>query len=217
MDFSLDIFMVTFPSLLRGAQVTIALAAVSMVIAVVLGTLGGLARISKRAPVRYLATAYVTIFRGVPLLMTMLFLYYGLPSAGLTLDAVAVGIIALAVTSGAYITEIVRAGIQSIDRGQMRGARSLGMSYGLAMRRIILPQAFRRVMPPITNEAITMLKNTSLVSVIAITDLLRAGMEAMTWKANTFSPFAGVAIIYLALTLPLMALNAWLERHYRIL
>jgi polar amino acid transport system permease protein len=187
-----------------------------MLLAIVIGTIGGLARVSRTPIFRHAAAVYVTIFRGVPLLMTMLFLYYGLPAAGLVLDAGTVGVLALAVTSGAYITEIVRSGIQSIDRGQMRGARSLGMSYSLAMRRIILPQAFRRVLPPITNEAITMLKNTSLVSVIAISDLLRAGTEAMTWKANTFSPFAGVTLIYLALTLPLIGLNSWLERRFRI-
>jgi len=95
-------------------------------------------------------------------------------------------------------------------------ARSLGMSYGLAMRRIILPQALRRVLAPITNESITLLKNTSLVSTIALADLLRAGLEVMSSKANTFSPFAGVALCYLALTLPLLALNNFLERRYRV-
>jgi ABC-type amino acid transport system permease subunit len=98
----------------------------------------------------------------------------------------------------------------------MRAARSLGMSYALAMRRIILPQALRRVLAPITNESITLLKNTSLVSTIALGDLLRAGLEVMTWKANTFSPFAGVALCYLALTFPLLALNNFLERRYRV-
>src|SRR6476646_7751961 len=93
--------------------------------------------------------------RGIPLLVTLLFLYYGLPSAGIKLDAFTVGVIALSITSGAYIAEIVRAGIQSIDPGQMRAARSLGMSYAKAMRRIILPQALRRVLPPMTNEALT--------------------------------------------------------------
>lgn len=216
MDFSLKIFLETLPSLAKGSEITAELAAISMLIATVIGTIGGLARISKQPIIRYLSAFYVTIMRGVPLLMTLLFLYYGLPSAGLVLSAKTVAIIALSITSGAYITEIVRAGIESIDRGQMRAARSLGMSYALAMRRIILPQAFRRVLPPITNEAITVLKNTALVSVIAISDLLRAGMDAMTWHANTFSPFAGVALFYLALTMPLTALNVWLERRYRV-
>ena len=158
----------------------------------------------------------MTLVRGLPLLVILLFLYYGLPSLGVLLSATTVAVLALALTNGAYVTEIVRSGIESIDRGQMRAARSLGMSYAMAMRRIVLPQALRRVLPPLTNESITLLKNTALVSVIAISDLLRAGVDAMTWKANTFSPFAGVALLYLALTLPLLALNGWLERRYRV-
>jgi His/Glu/Gln/Arg/opine family amino acid ABC transporter permease subunit len=216
MDFDLNIFLSTLPSLLRGAVVTIKLAGASLALALIIGSLGGIARLSSQWPLRWAAAIYVTVVRGVPLLMTLLFLYYGLPSAGIILSATTVGILALSITAGAYITEIVRAGIQSIDRGQMRAARSLGMSYSLAMRRVILPQTFRRVLPPITNEAITVVKNTALVSVIAISDLLRAGMEAMSWQANTFSPFAGVALIYLALTLPLIGFNSWLERRYRI-
>ena len=120
----------------------------------------------------------------------------------------------MSITAGAFITEIVRAGIESIDRGQMRAAKSLGMSWMLAMRCVVLPQALRRVLPPLTNEAITLLKNTALVSVIAIPDLLRAGTDIMTWKANTFSPFAGVALFYLCMTLPLVALNARLEKRF---
>ena len=216
MDFSVKIFLATLPSLAKGCEVTLQLAVVSMALAVAIGTIGGLARVSKEPLVQAVASGYVTIVRGIPLLMTLLFLYYGLPAANIVLSAMTVGIVALSITSGAYITEIIRAGIESIDRGQMRAARSLGMSYLLAMRRVILPQAFRRVLPPLTNEAITLLKNTSLVSVIALSDLLRAGTEAMTWKANTFSPFAGVAIFYLAMTLPLIGLNGWLERRYRI-
>lgn len=216
MDFELSIFMETLPSLLRGALITAQLAFVSALIGVVIGTLGGLARVSSRRWLSRLALAYVTLLRAVPLLMTIMFLYYGLPVLGVQLPSLAVAILALAITNGAYVTEIVRSGIQSIDRGQMRAARSLGMSYPMAMRRIILPQALRRVLPPLTNESITLLKNTALVSTIAISELLRAGIDAMTWKANTFSPFAGVVLIYLLLTLPLLALNGWLERKYRV-
>ena len=216
MDFELAIFMETLPSLLRGALTTAQLAFVSALIGVVIGTLGGLARVSGRRWLSRLALVYVTLLRAVPLLMTIMFLYYGLPVLGVQLPSLAVAILALSITNGAYVTEIVRSGIQSIDRGQMRAARSLGMSYAMAMRRIILPQALRRVLPPLTNESITLLKNTALVSTIAISELLRAGIDAMTWKANTFSPFAGVVLIYLLLTLPLLALNGWLERKYRV-
>jgi polar amino acid transport system permease protein len=127
-----------------------------------------------------------------------------------------VGVLALGLTNGAYMSEILRGGIESIDSGQMRAARALGMSYPQAMRRIVLPQAARRVLPPVTNELISLIKNTSLVSTVAISDLLRAGMDFMSWKANTFSPFAGVALGYVLLTLPLIAVNAWLEKRYRV-
>ena len=215
MDFDLDLFLRSLPALLRGARTTAWLAAASIGIALVIGVLGALARVSGLRLLDGAMLAYVTLMRGVPLLVTLLFLYYGLPSLGLLLDAPTVGIAALSLTSGAYVTEIVRAGIQSVDAGQMKAARALGMSQALAMRRIVLPQALRRVLPPLTNEAITLLKNTALVSVIAIPDLLRAGTDIMTWSANTFSPFAGVALIYLAMTLPLVALNGWLERRWR--
>jgi len=196
--------------------VTAELTVISILIGAVIGTAVGVARVSGRPALGWLAAGYVTLMRGVPLLVTLLFLYYGLPSVGVRLDAFTVAIIALSITYGAYIGEIVRAGIQSIDPGQMRAARSLGMSWAGAMRRIILPQAMRRVLPPLTNEALTLLKNTSLVSTIALADLLRAGLEVMTWQANTFSPFAGVALFYLLLTLPLVWLNTRLEQHYRI-
>jgi len=216
MDFEWAIFLETLPSLARGAWVTAQLAVGSAIFGLLIGVLGGLARVSSRPILRRLAEVYVTLIRGLPLLVILLFLYYGLPSVGLLLPAGAVAILALAMTNGAYVTEIVRSGIESVDRGQMRAARSLGMSYALAMRRIILPQAIRRVLAPLTNESITLVKNTALVSVIAISDLLRAGVDAMTWKANTFSPFAGVGLFYLVLTLPLLALTGWLERRYRI-
>lgn len=216
MDFEWDLFVESLPTLASGAVTTAQLAIVSIVIGLAIGLVGGLARVSGFAPLNAVAVFYVTLLRGVPLLVTMLFLYYGLPSLGLLLEAKAVAILALSLTNGAYVTEIVRAGIQSIDRGQMRAARSLGMGWALAMRRIVLPQALRRVLPPIGNEAITLLKNTALVSVIAIPDLLRAGTDIMTWQANTFSPFAGVALMYLAMTLPLVWLVTRLESRWRV-
>jgi polar amino acid transport system permease protein len=188
MDFELSLFLQSLPALAKGAVVTAELTVISILIGALVGTVVGVARVSGRVALEWLAAGYVTLMRGVPLLVTLLFLYYGLPSVGVRLDAFTVAIIALSITSGAYIGEIVRAGIQSIDPGQMRAARSLGMSWAGAMRRIILPQAMRRVLPPLTNEALTLLKNTSLVSTIALADLLRAGLEVMTWQANTFTP-----------------------------
>ena len=212
MDFEWPIFVAALPSLLRGAVTTAWLALVSLGFALAIGIACALLRATGLRPLVLLVIGWTTLMRGLPLLVTLLFLYYGLPSAGILLSAVSVAVIAISLTSGAFVTEIVRAGIESIDRGQMRAAKSLGMSWAQGMRLIVLPQALRRVLPPLTNEAITLVKNTALVSVIAIPDLLRAGTDIMTWKANTFSPFAGVALLYLCMTLPLVALNAWLEK-----
>ncbi len=216
MDFEWAVFLEALPSLIKGMGNTVKIAAMAAVFALLLGLVGGLCRISHRKWLNIPALVYVTLMRAVPVLVTLLFLYYGLPSAKILLDATTVGVIGLGLTSGAYTSEILRAGIQSIDRGQMRAARALGMSYAMAMRRIVLPQALRRVLPPLTSEMITLVKNTALVSTIAISELLRAGTDFMVWKANTFSPFAGVALGYLALTLPLIACNAWLERRYAV-
>ncbi len=216
MDFQWDIFVKSFPTLLKGAWITLQLTVISVVIGLTIGLFFGVGRVSTNIFISRLTLIYVTVMRGIPLLVTLMFLYYGLPSAGIQLTAFTVAIIALSATNGAYVTEIIRAGIQSIDAGQMRAARSLGMPYGLAMRRIILPQVVRRVLPPITNEAITLLKNTALVSTIALTDLLRAGLEIMTWKANTFSPFAGVALVYLLMTLPMMWAVSKLEARFAV-
>lgn len=216
MDFQWDIFIEAIPALLKGAWLTFQLTIISVAIGLTVGLFGGIARVSSNPIIGGLAVIYTTMMRGIPLLVTIMFLYYGLPAAGVQLSAFAVAIIALSVTNGAYVSEIVRAGIQSIDKGQMRAARSLGMPYGLAMRRIILPQVVRRVLPPITNESITLLKNTALVSTIALSDLLRSGLEVMTWKANTFSPFAGVALIYLLMTLPMIWVVSRLEKRFAI-
>ena len=187
MDFRWDIFVESIPILLKGAVIAAQLTVISVVIGLLIGLFGGLGRVSSNLVVNRLALAYVTVMRGIPLLVTLMFMYYGLPAVGIDLTAFTVALLALSVTNGAYVTEIIRAGIQSIDSGQMRAARSLGMPYGLAMRRIILPQVVRRVLPPITNEAITLLKNTALISTIALTDLLRSGLEIMAWKRPILS------------------------------
>lgn len=217
MDFSWKIFLEALPALLKGARTTVMLAVASILLAIVLGLAGGLARTSRRGWLYGLATGYVTLIRGTPLLVTLVFAYYGLPSLGILLDAWTVGIAVFGINHGAFVTEIVRAGIQSIERGQHLAARALGMTEAQTMTYIILPQAIKRILPPLTNESITLLKNTALASTIAVGELLRAGLEVMTWKANTFSPFFGVALIYLTLTLPLVWLSNRLERRYAVL
>jgi polar amino acid transport system permease protein len=212
MDFSWEVFREVFPFLLRGARVTIALTVVSLCFGIALGLLLGLARVSPSPVVRNPALAYIEVVRGTPLLMQLIFIYYGLPSLGINLDAYSAGILGLSLNSAAYVGEIFRAGIQSIGKGQLEASRACGLSYVQAMRYVVLPQAVRVVLPPLTNEFVAMLKDTSLVSTLAVAELLRVGREMQAWKANTFSPFAGVALIYLAMTLPMTKLARHFEK-----
>lgn len=212
MDFQLAIFLEAFPLLLRGAWVTLYLSLISSSIGMILGLLVGVARVSRLRAIRGTATVYTEVIRGTPHLMQLIVLYYGLPSVGINLEAVAAGIIGLSANSAAYVGEIFRAGIQSVGRGQREAALASGLTRLQTMRSIILPQAFRLVLPPLTNEFVTMLKDSSLVSTLAIAELLRTGREIVAWKVNVFSPFAGVTLLYLAMTLPLTHLARHLER-----
>lgn len=217
MDFEWRIFVEALPALLLGARTTVVLSVAAIVLATIIGLSGGLARTSTLGVLRVSVGVYVVVIRGTPLLVLLMVAYYGLPSLGVLLEAYTVGIAVLAVNHGAFITEIVRSGIESIERGQHLASRALGMSRWQTMTYIILPQAIRRILPPLTNESINLLKNSALASTIAVGELLRAGLEVMTWKANTFSPFFGVALIYLVLTLPLVWLSSRLERRYAVL
>jgi His/Glu/Gln/Arg/opine family amino acid ABC transporter permease subunit len=216
MDFDLSLLIESMPGLLVGAWTTIKLATVSTMIGIILGVIGGVCRVSRSPALRFVSAAYVLLFRGLPLLVTLLFLYYGLPAVGIVMNSFSVGVLGLAITFGAFASEIIRGGILSINVGQMRAARSLGMSYAMAMKEVILPQAIRRTLPPLTNEVLNTMKQTALVSVIATADLVRVGLEIMTWRANTFSPFVGVATIYLLMTLPLVGLVSYLEHKFRV-
>ncbi|MFZ5925638.1 MAG: amino acid ABC transporter permease, partial [Bacillota bacterium] len=166
---------------------TLRLTTISISLGIVIGTFVGIARISKAKVISYLAAAYVDFLRGTPLLVQIFIVYMGLPQIlGFPIPPYVAAISAMSVNSGAYVAEIVRAGIQSIHRGQMEAARSLGMTYVQAMRYIILPQAFRRIVPPLGNEFIALLKDSSLVSVIAMEELVRKGQIVI---GRTFRPF----------------------------
>jgi ABC-type amino acid transport system permease subunit len=148
-------------------------------------------------------------------MVQILFIYFVLPSVGVNLPAYTSGILALTLNAGAYISEIIRAGIVSIDAGQMEAARALGMDYWQAMRRVILPQTFRRVVPPLTNESIALLKDSSLVSVIGLTELARTGQELASRHAAPLTIWPLVAVIYLILTLPLTRVAEYLEQRWK--
>lgn len=209
-----------------GLLVTVILTLSSFVLIIGVGILGGLGRISGNRVIRFIASLYVEVVRGIPLLVQLMWWYFAAPvviqAIGNALDitalaqyranAIFLAIMGLVVCYGAYMSEIFRAGITSIHRGQMEAARSLGMNYLQSMRHVILPQAMRVVLPPVGNEFIMLLKDTSLVSVVAVADLTRRGREFMAIHFNPIEVWTFIALLYLVMTLFSARLIAWLEK-----
>ena len=208
-----------FPQLIRGAVITVQITSLSVFFGIIIGLFMGLGKLSKNLFFKVPSTVYVDFIRGTPLFVQILLFYFGIPSliAQITgtpfrVDPLVAGVVVCSINSGAYVAEIFRAGIQSIERGQMEAARSLGMTHGQAMQNIILPQAFKRIVPPLGNEFIVLLKDTSLLAVIGVQELTRQGQ---LYVAVTFAPFPvyiGVALVYLAMTLTISQLVNWTER-----
>lgn len=188
-------------NLLLGALVTVEITAVALVIGCILGLLVGIGRLNPaRRMVYALCTSYVAAIRGTPLLVQLFLLFFGLPQFGIVLPAFVCGVIGLGIYSGAYVSEIVRGAIQSIDKGQMEAARSVGMSYGTAMRSIILPQALVRMIPPLGNEFIALIKNSALVSLLTIHDLMHEGQKIISVSYRSLEVYLVIAIMYFILT-----------------
>lgn len=185
--------------LLIGLYITLKISVISIFFAIIIGIVGGIARISSNPVFKKLTITYVELIRGTPLLVQIFIAYYFLGTV-FHLDRMTCGIAALSTFAGAYLTEIVRAGIQSIHKGQMEAARSLGMNYFQAMIYVILPQALKRTLPPMAGQFISLIKDSSLVSVIAITDLTKAGREVVASNLSVFEVWFTVAIMYLLLT-----------------
>lgn len=218
---SINVILQAVPTLLQGALVTLQLTMLSVVFGLIGGSLIGIIRLSHIAPLRWLARAYVDFFRGTPLLVQIFMIYFGLPAilqelgSTFTFDRLVAGVIALSLNSAAYIAEVVRAGIQSIEVGQGEAAQSLGLSPMQTMSYVIFPQAFRRMIPPLGNEFISLLKDTSLVSVIGFEELVRKGQLIVADNYRAFEIYAGVAVVYLCLTLlssqAFSLLEAWMN------
>jgi len=217
--------------IIRGVLLTVSIAVVSQVVGVLLGTFAALARMSRVLPLRLIGGFYVWFFRGTPLLVQIAFIYFGLgvtgiyrwpdfivPGTDFVIEgAWQAGIFALGMNEGAYMSEIVRAGILSIDRGQMEAAKSLGMTYGLAMRRIVLPQAARVIVPPLGNEFNNMLKTTSLLVVISVPELYVIFSQKNGSGSTSFHPFElflAAAVWYLLLTTIWGFIQAAIERRF---
>jgi len=209
-----------------GVAVTVLITGTSFVFVLLLGMLGGLGRLARNWFIHGVATLYVEIVRGIPLLVQLLAWYFAFPTVvqeigrWLNIDAIAnyrsnaifTAIVALTVCYSAYMSEIYRAGIQSIPKGQMEAARGLGMTRFQSMRHVILPQAVRVILPPVGNELIALLKDSCLVSVVAVADLTRRGREFMAVHFNPIEVWAMVALLYLVMTLFLSRGVAWIEK-----
>lgn len=218
MNFRWDLIAESFPLLVAAAFVTIKISALSVAIGLFIGIFAGIARICPVPFIRWISAVYIDFIRGVPLLVQIFLIYFGLPKLvpGLRIEPFYAAIAACGINSGAYVGEIIRAGIQSIDKGQMEAGRSLGMNYVQTMSYIIMPQALKRILPPLGNEFIAMLKESSLVSVIGFEELTRQGQLII---ARTYAPFEiwiCVAIIYLVMTVTISQIVAFLERRYRV-
>ena len=201
--------------LTKGLWVTIYLSLLSGILGLILGLITGLCRISNNFTLRGLASVYVELIRGTPLLV-QIFIFYFFIGTVLDLSRTVAGVGALGLFAGAYIAEIVRAGIQSIARGQTEAARSLGMTSVQTMRYVILPQAFKRTLPPMAGQFISLVKDSSLVSVIAITDLTKSGREVITSSFATFEVWFTVAAMYLLITSLLSQIVSIMERRLAI-
>ena len=213
MEFDLSLITNSLPLLLQGALVTLEITAMAVGLGLVFGLLAALAQLSKFTPLRLLAKIYVDFIRGTPLLVQIFIIYFALPAIiGQRIDPF---VAACSINSGAYVAEIFRAGIQSIEIGQMRAGLSLGMTWGQTMRYIILPQAFKRIIPPLGNEFIAMLKDSSLVSVIGFEELTRTGQLIIAETYGSLEIWTSVAIIYLVMTLTITRLVSRLEKKFK--
>ncbi|MDF3833837.1 amino acid ABC transporter permease [Cupriavidus basilensis] len=190
-----------WPDLVRGAVVTVEVTACALVLGCVMGLLVGIGRLDPRRRFVYgICTAYVTAIRGTPLLVQLFLLFFGLPQFDILLPAFVCGVIGLGIYSGAYVSEIVRGAIQSVDKGQMEAARSIGMSSRQAMRAVILPQAIVRMIPPLGNEFIALIKNSALVSLLTIHDVMHEGQKIISVSYRSLEVYLAIALVYLLLT-----------------
>lgn len=212
-----NVIISNLPLLLYGALMTIKITAVAVSCGFIIGLIVSLARMSRFIIIRLIAKCYVDVIRGTPMLVQIFMIYFALPQMiGTRIDPYLAAVLACSINSGAYVSEIFRAGIQSIDKGQMEAGRSLGLSWGQTMRYIVIPQAFKASIPPLGNEFIAMLKDSALVSVIGFEELMRRGqlIIARTYAATEI--LGAVAIIYLCMTIPISRLVEYLERKYDV-
>lgn len=201
------------PALMQGLAQTLKLFALTLVFSLPLGLVFTLGSISRVPPLRWVSRIYIWIFRGTPLMLQLFFIYYGLPFMGLTFDRFPAAVLTFVLNYAAYFAEIYRAGIQSIDRGQHEAAKTLGFTPWQTMRYIIIPQTVSRVIPPVCNETITLVKDTALVTAIGVGELLKAAQGAVNRDVN-ITAYAVAALIYLVITFVMTMAYERLERYF---
>ena len=199
--------------MLEGLGITLEVFIITLALSLPLGLMLALARISNCKPLSFIVETYIWLMRGTPLMLQLLFVYYALPSVGIKMSDMTAALLAFSLNYAAYFAEIFRSGIQSIERGQYEAAKCLGFSYIQTMRRIIIPQMIKRVLPPISNETITLVKDTSLIYVLAMNDLLRVA-RSIVQRDFDMTPFIIAGIFYLGMTLVLTAIFKNLEKKY---
>ena len=214
---------------INGAKNTVLLTCIALLFGIILGLIFALCRLSNNRALKYVAVAYIEIIRGTPILIQIMILYFGVTQyisfpeipalsklVGYDSSDFMAGAVAVAMNSGAYVAEIIRAGIQSINKGQMEAARSLGLTNIMAMRYVIIPQAFKNILPALGNEFVTLIKETSVVSVIGIMELTKAGDVVRGATAKGFEPLIAAAVIYFLITFTASKLVGLLERRMSV-
>ncbi len=212
--FNWEVFVSSFPLLLSGLRVTISLGAVSIVAGLVLGLAIALIRLYGVRPAQLVARLFIDLFRSIPILVLLIVVYYALPFVGLSLSPFMSAALSLTLVSAAYTAEIFRAGIEAVPRGQFEASFALGLNYRQMMRDVILPQAIRIVIPPLTGNCINVIKDTALASVVAMPDLIKQATQAQALEANP-TPLIAAALMYIAILLPLVYLVGRLEKKSR--
>lgn len=212
--FNWPVFRDALPLLLEGLWITILLGVVSIICGLVTGLAMALVRLYAPPLLRATARIYIDVFRSIPLLVLLVLVYYALPFVGIRLTSFAAAATALTLVSCAYTAEIFRSGIEALPKGQFEAADAIGLGFFSSMRDVILPQAFRIVVPPLTSNCINVLKDTALASVVAMPDLLKQATQAQALAANP-TPLIGAAVLYLLLLLPLVRLVGYFEARHR--
>jgi polar amino acid transport system permease protein len=212
--FNSDVMISAFPQLLRGLWMTIALGVVSIVIGVSAGLIVSLIRLYAPKPIRLLMVGYIDIMRAMPMLVVLILIYYALPFVGISFSAWWSAILGFSIVLAAYSAEVFRSGIESVPRGQFEAAAALGIPFLITLYKVVLPQAIRIVIPPTTSNCVSMFKDTSLASTVALPELLKEGQNAQGFYANP-SPLIMAALIYIILLWPMVRLVSVLEKRFK--